>query len=329
MATRTKKQRRAQKRQQVQEPKRVVQETQGLLDGRRGWLIAGATLAFGAALLAAVIYVGVSRDGTAAGEEPAVQAEPQAQPSGLPDTPDYHSLLVAPSDPGHILLGTHAGLYESTNGGRDWTKVALEGQDAMNLASSEGETLWTAGHEVFAKSSDGGVTWTDVRPDGLPSLDIHGFAVDPKDPGTLYAAVAGQGLYRSRDGGRSFSLVSREVGPGVMALGVTPDGRILAGDMEQGVMVSTDDGKSWKRVHEAGLMGLAINSKDPQRILATGPGILLSRDGGKTWEEALALADGAGPVAWAPSAPETAYVVGFDKTLYKTEDGGATWRPVA
>jgi photosystem II stability/assembly factor-like uncharacterized protein len=254
---------------------------------------------------------------------------PAASTGGLPNTPDYHSLLVAPTDSGHILLGTHAGLYESTDGGQAWKQVALEGQDAMNLASSEGETVWTAGHEVFAKSSDGGVTWIDVRPDGLPSLDIHGFAVDPKDPTTLFAAVAGQGLYRSSDGGTSFQLVSKEVGGGVMTLAATPDGRILAGDMQQGLLASEDGGKKWKLVLRAGLMGLAVNPDDPQTVVATGPGILLSRDGGRNWDQVLALEQGAGPVAWAPSAPETAYVVGFDKTLYKTEDGGATWRPIA
>jgi photosystem II stability/assembly factor-like uncharacterized protein len=329
MATRTKKHRRVQKRQQIQQPKRAVQETQGLLAGRRGWLIAGASLAVGAAALAAVIYIGVSGDGTAAGEQPVGQVEPQAQPPGLPDTPDYHSLLVAPRDSDVLVLGTHQGLHRSSDGGRSWTAASLDGQDAMNLARTTRDVVWAGGHEVLAKSEDGGETWEDVRPEGLPGLDVHGFAVDPGDPKTLWAAIAGQGLYRSSDGGRSFSLVSREVGPGVMALGVTPDGRILAGDMEQGVMVSANDGKSWTRVHEAGLMGLAINPKDPRSILATGPGILLSRDGGRTWEEALPLPDGAGPVAWAPSAPQTAYVVGFDKTLYKTEDGGATWRPVA
>lgn len=254
---------------------------------------------------------------------------PAAATGGLPDTPDYHSLLVAPSDPRHILLGTHAGLYESTNGGRAWTKVALEGQDAMNLAASEGETVWTAGHEVFAKSSDGGVTWTNVRPGGLPSIDIHGFAVDPKDPGTLYAAVAGQGLYRSSNAGESFELVSKEVGGGVMALAVTPDGRILAGDMQQGLLASEDGGKTWKLVVGAGLMGLAVNPGDPDTVVATGPGILLSRDGGRNWDQVLAIEQGAGPVAWSPSEAKVGYVVGFDKTLYKTEDGGATWTAIA
>jgi photosystem II stability/assembly factor-like uncharacterized protein len=196
-------------------------------------------------LLTALVIAGVATGAFLVAKEEAQSGGdgPATAAGGLPNTPDYHSLLVAPTDPEHVLLGTHAGLYESVDGGRNWERVALEGQDAMNLARSEGETVWTAGHNVFAKSTNGGRTWTDVRPPGLPSLDIHGFAVDPNDSGTLYAAVAHQGLYRSRDAGQSFDLVSAEVGGAIMALAVTPDGRILAGDMERGLLVSRDAGK--------------------------------------------------------------------------------------
>jgi photosystem II stability/assembly factor-like uncharacterized protein len=252
---------------------------------------------------------------------------PAAASGGLPNTADYHSLLVAPSDPAHILLGTHAGLYESIDGGLNWERVALEGQDAMNLARSEGETVWTAGHNVLAKSADGGATWSDVRPDGLPSLDVHGFAVDPRD-GTLWAAVAGEGLYRSTDGGESFAFVSGEVGANVMALAVTPDGRLLAGDMQQGLLASENAGRDWRVVEPAAVMGLAINPDDPAVIIGAGEGILRSSDGGATWEQILPLAKGAGPVAWSASDPDVAYVVGFDRTLYRTQDRGGSWQPV-
>jgi photosystem II stability/assembly factor-like uncharacterized protein len=252
-----------------------------------------------------------------------------AASTGLPNTPDYHSLLVAPTDTNRVLLGTHAGLYRSRDGGRTWTKTALAGQDAMNLAASEGETVWTAGHNVFAKSTDGGATWTDVRPEGLPSLDLHGFAVDPNDPATLFAAVAGKGLYRSDDGGESFESVSSEVGGAVMALAITDDGRILAGDMEQGLLASEDGGETWRVVAEAAVMGLAINPADPQTIVAGGPGILLSSDGGGTWRQALQLEAGAGPVTWSASDPDVGYAVGFDRLLYRTDDRGRSWQAVA
>jgi Photosynthesis system II assembly factor YCF48 len=216
--------------------------------------------------------------------------------------------------PEHILLGTHAGLYESTDGGRDWRQVALVGQDAMNLARSEGETVWTAGHNVLARSSDGGATWSDVRPQGLPSLDIHGFAVDPRDQ-ALWAAVAGQGLYRSTDGGATFALVSKQVGGSVMALAVTPEGRVLAGDMQQGLLASENEGEDWRVAASAAVMGLAINPEDPTIVLAAGPGILRSSDGGSTWQPVLQLGEGAGPVAWSSSDADVGYAVGFDRTL--------------
>ena len=243
---------------------------------------------------------------------------------GLPNTFDYHSLLVAPNDPEHILLGTHAGLYESTDGGWNWQQVALQGQDAMNLARSEGETVWTAGHNVLAKSTDGGETWSDVRPAGLPSLDVHGFAVDPRDE-TLWAAVAGEGLYRSTDAGASFEVVSEEVGGNVMALAVTPDGRLLAGDMQQGLVASENEGKDWRVAAPAAVMGLAINPDESAVVIGAGPGILRSSDGGASWQQVLELANGGGPVAWSASDPDIGYAVGFDRTLYRTQDRASSW----
>jgi photosystem II stability/assembly factor-like uncharacterized protein len=255
-------------------------------------------------------------------------SEGPATSAGLPNTADYHTLLVAPDDPEHILLGTHAGLYESLDGGRNWKQVALVGQDAMNLARNEGAAVWAAGHNVLARSSDGGETWSDVRPDGLPSLDVHGFAIDPRDE-TLWAAVAGEGLYRSTDGGASFELVSEEVGGNVMALAVTADGRLLAGDMNQGLLASESDGVDWRVAVPAAVMGLAVNPDDASVVIAAGAGVLRSSDGGASWEQVLPLAEGGGPVAWSPSDPDVGYVVGFDRVLYRTQDRGASWHPVS
>jgi photosystem II stability/assembly factor-like uncharacterized protein len=251
-----------------------------------------------------------------------------AASAGLPDTPDYHSLLVNPRNPRKLVLGTHDGLYGSSDGGRRWRFDALAGDDAMNLARPKGKTVWLAGHLVFKKSSDGGNSWIDVRPSGLPTLDIHGFAVDPRDPKTLYAAIAGQGLYRSSDGGRSFSLASQQVGGSVMALAVLPDRRVLAGDMQRGLLESRDGGKVWKQRLAAQLMGLAVNPRDPRHILATGRGAALSTNGGRSWRSVLDLPSGAGPVAWSASDPKLAYVVGFDRSFYRSTDGGASWRRV-
>ena len=315
MATKSKSKRKPPSKRPIQAPKKKVEPRRfprwlGLLV--TGLLVAG--IATGA-------FLAAKNQAQSGGEGPAAS-------TGLPDTPDYHSLLVAPSDANHILLGTHAGLYESRDGGRSWRKAALVGQDAMNLAGGGGETVWTAGHNVFAKSTDGGANWAEVRPEGLPSLDLHGFAVDPRDPRTLYVAVAGQGLYRSDDGGQRFGLVSSDVGGAVMALAVTRDGRILAGDMQQGLVASDDSGKTWRPVAQAAVMGLAINPADPNTIVAGGPGILLSSDSGSKWRQVFALEQGVGPIAWSPSDAGVGYAVGFDRMLYRTSDRGQSWQSV-
>lgn len=288
---------------------------------RSWWLLAAIAVALAAAAVIAVVLT--QREGNDGGPSAG-----SAAVAGLPNTPDYHSLLVAPSDPNTLLLGTHHGLYRSQDGGRSWSFEGLSGQDAMNLARPSANTVWAAGHNVLMKSTDGGRTWQDVRPGGLPGLDVHGFAVDPRNPQIVYAAIAGQGLYRSSDGGRSFATLSTDVGGAVMALAVTRDGRILAGDMQQGLLVSRD-GKRWTQALGAQLMGLAVNPKQPKLVLAAGAGVFRSTDGGRSWKQTFELADGAGPLAWAPSQPNVAYLVGFDRTLYKTTDAGASWQPVS
>src|SRR5205814_5492703 len=147
--------------------------------------------------------------------------------------------MAARTNPQQILLGTHLGIYASSDGGRVWRFQSLAGKDAMNFARPGGSTVWMAGHNVMSRSTDGGKTWQSVRPPGLPGYDVHGFAASPTD-GTLYAAVKGRGLYRSTNGGASFSEVSKNVGGSVMALAVRSDGSILVGDKRQGLLSSHD-----------------------------------------------------------------------------------------
>lgn len=98
-------------------------------------------------------------------------------------------------------------------------------------------------------------------------------------------------------------------------------------------MASTDNGGTWTVREPVVALGIAVNPDDPDLILAAGQGtsfsgILVSRDGGRSWAEVQAVPAGAGPTAWATDDPEVGYVVGFDRQLYRTDDRGATWSPV-
>ncbi|MGH3103698.1 MAG: WD40/YVTN/BNR-like repeat-containing protein [Gaiellaceae bacterium] len=309
----------------ARQPARRVQHPQRKTEARQ----AGKLAVWLPLLLVVVSVVGVAF--LLSDDEPTRPlATPAEAAGGLPETPDYHSLLVSPEDAERLFLGTHAGLFETQDGGRTWAQASLVDRDAMNLARTPAKTIWAAGHGVLAKSTDAGETWEEVSPPGLPHLDVHGFAADPKNAERLYAAIANDGLYRSLDGGASFSLVSKEVGPAVFGLAVTPSGAVLAGDTQKGVFMSRDGGTSWKQVLKESALGIAVNPRRPKIVLAAGTsGLFRSLDQGETWKRVLSLDEGGGPLAWSPSEPDTAYAVGFDRTLYRTGDRGATWTMVS
>ncbi|MBW3593253.1 MAG: hypothetical protein KY396_06135 [Actinobacteria bacterium] len=294
----------------------------GAAGGLRGlgvaaWVGIGVVVALGAFLLAREQATG----GGDAVDPPAL---------GLPHTPDYHSLLVDAEDPERLLLGTHVGIYASDDGGKTWRFAGLEGKDAMHFAREDDGTIWVAGHDVLERSEDGGKTWDAVRPDGLPHLDIHAFAVGQGRKHLVYAALAGEGLYRSDDAGATFRLISKNVGPGVYALTVTKHGLLFAADAETGVQLNASgDGAEWTPVLEMAAAGLAHNWRKPPdfRLLAAGSALRLLKSDSGEWETVLEAEEGLGPVAFAPSDPDVAYAIAFDRTLYRSDDGGRTWKP--
>ena len=75
--------------------------------------------------------------------------------------------------------------------------------------------------------------------------------------------------------------------------------------------------------------GYATQPSDPNHVLMTAYGVVSSNDGGMTWHPALRSKVMFGPVAWAPGQSGTAYAVGFDRSLWRSVDGGKTWTPVS
>ncbi len=150
-----------------------------------------------------------------------VNGDDGVAPIATLDTPDFHSLLVDPTDPDHVLFGSHSGIQESHDGGFTWRDGTLRGADAMQLTASAGAqgTVYATGHDVFQVSRDGGEIW-QPQVHNLPGTDIHGFAQDPGDPRRLYASVAGEGLFASGDGGQTWApLPDQPAGSSALAAG--------------------------------------------------------------------------------------------------------------
>ena len=88
-------------------------------------------------------------------------------------------------------------------------------------------------------------SWVNVAPGGG---DIHALALDPTTPTTLYAGTAYDGVFKSTDGGESWSPASTGLTSTyvqALALDPTTPGTLYAGTAYEGVFKSTDGGGSW------------------------------------------------------------------------------------
>lgn len=199
------------------------------------------------------------------------------------------AIAVAPSDPNVIYVGM--------------------GEESVRGQSS------TYGDGVY-RSTDQGRSWTNV---GLTATrQISAVRVHPTDPNVVYVAAQGdrwkgtadRGVYRSRDGGATWTLVLKGLNAFSGASDLTMDAtnpRILyasfwdhqrtpwmvrSGGEGSGIWKSMDGGDSWTRLTTGlptlmGKIGISVSPADPDRVYAIVEaergGLYRSDDGGKAW----------------------------------------------
>ena len=136
-------------------------------------------------------------------------------------------------------------------------------------------------------------------------------AVDPTSPSTWYVAAASGGVWKTTNAGTTWSPIFE--GQGSFSIGcvtLDPKNPLV-------VWVGTGENNS-------------------QRSVSYGDGVYKSTDGGKSWENVgLKKSEHIGKILVDPRDSNTVYVAaqgplwapGGDRGLYKTTDGGKTWKP--
>jgi hypothetical protein len=282
-----------------------------------------------------------------------------------------------------VLVGTTKGLFTlSSDDGRtafELSGPSFAGEEVYSacLDSRSGSTRMFIGSvsnhwgPVLRRSEDLGVTWSEDERAALrfpESTDaslarIWQLAPGPVDePDVMYAGVEPAALFRSDDGGRSFSLVSGlwehphrpqwEPGGGGLCLHTVlvhpadPD-RLLIAISAAGVYRSDDGGSSWQASNRGIVVGylpdgeelefgqcvhkVARDAADAERLyLQHHGGIYRSDDGGGSWTAMTGIAgmDFGFPVVAHPTRPSTAYLLPLDSDEYRcTPDGHCiVWR---
>ncbi len=275
------------------------------------------------------------------------------------------------------------GLWKTTDGGLTWHPVT-DGQlhsssvGAVAVAESNPDIVYIGmgetelrgnimqGDGVY-KSTDAGKTWTHM---GLTDTQaIARIRVHPANPDIVYAAAFGhpygrnteRGVYRSRDGGKTWQkvlfksdhagavdLVMDPHNPDVLFAAIWDANRtswsLTSGGPDSGLYKTTDGGDHWTEITRnpglpegiIGKIGVTISGADSNRVYAIveneNGGVFASDDAGATWRkvsEDRALRQRAfyySRIYADPQAKDTVYVlnVGF----HKSTDGGKTYRQI-
>jgi photosystem II stability/assembly factor-like uncharacterized protein len=222
------------------------------------------------------------------------------------------------------------------------------------------------------KTTNAGTTWTPIF-DDQGSYSIGCITIDPANPLTVWVGTGennsqrsvayGDGVYRSTDGGRSWTNMGLKASEHIARIVIDPrdssvvyvaaQGPLWSAGGDRGLYKTTDGGRTWSRVLSAGeytgVNDVALDPRTPDLLVATtyqrhrkvwgfidgGPesGVHRSTDGGRTWTKSQrGLPDvdlGRIGLGVSPAKPDVVYAIveaaegrsGF----YRSRDFGANW----
>lgn len=180
----------------------------------------------------------------------------------------------------------------------------------------------TAAGGIF-KTTNRGTTFTELFQNEVTS-SIGDIAIAPSEPDTLYVGTGeannrqssswGNGVYKSTDAGATFDYIGLKETHHI--------GRVLVHPKDPNTVYVAAQGELWKA--------------NPER------GVFKTTDGGKTWEKSLFINDDTGvtDIVMDPSDPNIVVAAAYQRRrtpfgldgggpgagLYKTTDGGKTWK---
>lgn len=283
-----------------------------------------------------------------------------------------------------FIASAGGGVWKSTDAGTNFTSAwpaantqsigALTISPTGVLYAGTGETgpgggSLTYGGDGLYRSGDRGASWRRIGLEGTSR--ISRVVLDPTDERRVFVAASGplykpggeRGLYRSEDGGRSFTKVLAGENATTGAVDVAfdprnhrvmyaamwdalrePDRRTYNG-VGSGVFKSTDGGGHWQRIGtpllgpspQLGRIGLTVAGDGTLYVNASGPsgahaGFFRSTDGGATFIPSASadLLTASFVYGWwfgrvwaTPGDPAHVYVAGVN--LAETTDGGVSW----
>jgi photosystem II stability/assembly factor-like uncharacterized protein len=154
--------------------------------------------------------------------------------TGMPDTAEVETLSIAPSDPTRMYAGTNSGLYVSRDAGESWTLRGFADQTlfAFWIDPRDPNAVLAGATDGLYRTNDSGESWTPIA---LAQISVTALARDAS--GNLYAGTKYNGVWISRDNGKTFARFGLN-DDGVIALAVDDVRGILYAATTRGIFKS-------------------------------------------------------------------------------------------
>jgi len=269
------------------------------------------------------------------------------------------ALLADPWHPDVVYAGTDMGLYQSADGGVTWRlldtpmtgamvwSMAIDPVDPRVMFAGTG----TPSKPGIYRSTDAGKSWrhlpVEIAPE-CPNVGIPrptAIALDPTDHRRVWVGLEVDGVRCSDDGGETWSKVNGQIPNqdvhSVLVVAGPP--KTVFTVVNDEVWRSTDDGQTWQAAHAREVFpwhyprGIAVKPDNAKTVFVTlgdtTPGrigtVMRSSDAGATWQS-LALPVPPNSAVWTvslpASAPDTVFAASRYGYLYRSDDGGDSWR---
>jgi hypothetical protein len=256
-------------------------------------------------------------------------------------TGEWTAGIGAPTDP----VTTGVGVYRTSNGGGDWdlcAPIPSEMCAAVAVDPTNPDRVFVAGDTGLHRSRDGGVSW-DVpvgRTNGVFDGEVSDVVLDPNDVDRLYIGVHRDGVYRSTDGGASWTRLQNGIATGAVAdapkIALGRNGshgsQFVAVKMGERVYTSVDGGGAFTRRTDVGgsiwyfawTNVIAVDPADEDVLLAGAVSLFRSTDGGSSWSFSGGPHSDNQAVAFDPADSDHVYVA-TDGGIWASTDNGVTW----
>jgi len=238
-----------------------------------------------------------------------------------------------------LIGGTQDNGSDIWTGGSTMTHIqGADGGDAMIDFTNSNILYASRQYGTFVKSTDGGATWSGIKPSGASGPFVTPYLMDPNSSTTIYGGFS-NGVYKSTNGGSSWTNKGSS-GSSAMAIGTNNSQRlyVASGSVLQ---TSSNGGTNWTTITSGlpgrGITSIAVNPDNASDVFITvgnyaaGQKVYASANAGSSWTNISGTLPNVAVICIAyednDGSPDDALYIGTDIGIFYRNAALGDWIP--